>query len=80
MAIRKWIVPALDTEAAAVLAEECELNPFLALLLTTRGVKTPEDATAFLLGNDADDPFMFADMDAAVERIWNMKAVLPICP
>ncbi|MBP3381935.1 MAG: single-stranded-DNA-specific exonuclease RecJ, partial [Clostridia bacterium] len=69
MAIRKWIVPALDTEAAAVLAEECELNPFLALLLTTRGVKTPEDATAFLLGNDADDPFMFADMDAAVERI-----------
>ena len=45
MAIRKWIVPALDTEAAAVLAEECELNPFLALLLTTRGVKTPEDAT-----------------------------------
>lgn len=69
MAIRKWIVPALDTDAAALLAEECELNPFLALLLTTRNVKTPEDATAFLLGNDTDDPFMFADMDVAVERI-----------
>lgn len=69
MAIRKWIVPALDTNAAALLAEECEINPFLALLLTTRDVKTPEEATAFLLGNDTDDPFMFADMDLAVERI-----------
>ncbi len=69
MAIHKWVVPALDTDAAALLAQECELNPFLALLLTTRGVKTPEDAMSFLLGQDADDPFMFADMDAAVERI-----------
>ncbi len=69
MAIRKWIVPSLDTDAAALLAEECELNPFLALLLTTRGVKTPEDAMSFLLGHEADDPFMFADMDVAVERI-----------
>ncbi len=69
MAIRKWILPALDTDTAAFIAEECELNPFLALLLTTRGVKTPEDAMSFLLGNDVDDPFSFADMDAAVERI-----------
>ncbi len=69
MAIREWVVPALDTDAAALLAEECELNPFLALLLTTRGVKTPDEAMSFLLGQDADDPFMFADMDAAVERI-----------
>ncbi len=69
MAIRKWIVPALDTDAAALLAEECELNPFLALLLTTRNVKTPDEAMSFLLGNEADDPFMLADMDAAVERI-----------
>jgi len=69
MAIRKWILPKLDTEVAATIAEECEINPFLALLLTTRGIKTADDAFAFLLGNDADDPFSFTDMDAAVERI-----------
>lgn len=69
MAIRKWILPELDAEAAAALAEACEINPFLALLLTTRGITDPEEAYAFLLGDDADDPFSFADMDVAVERI-----------
>lgn len=69
MAIRKWILPALDTDAAANIAEECEINPFLALLLTTRGIKTADEAFAFLLGGEADDPYSFADMEIAVERI-----------
>lgn len=69
MAIRKWILPKLDTDVAAALAEACEINPFLAILLTTRGITDPEEAYAFLLGDDADDPFSFTDMDVAVERI-----------
>ena len=69
MAMRKWVLPELDTNAAAMLAEECELNPFLALLLTTRGIKTADEAMAFLLGDAFDDPFMLVDMDLAVERI-----------
>ncbi len=70
MGVKRWILPPLDKEAAAQLAEDCELNPFLALLLVTRGVTDPETAADFLLGGEiADDPFGFADMDAAVERI-----------
>ena len=70
MAIRKWLLPEIDTELAATLAEECEINPFLALLLTTRGIETPEEVFSFLLGDEEpDDPFSFADMDLAVQRI-----------
>ncbi len=70
MSIRRWIVSPLDKEAAAQLAEDCEINPFLALLLVTRGITDPETASEFLLGGEiADDPFGFADMDLAVERI-----------
>ncbi len=69
MAIKKWILPTLDADVAAKLAEECEINPFLALLLTTRGITEPEEAYAFLTAEEREDPFSFADMDAAVERI-----------
>ena len=70
MSFKHWMVPPLDKEEAATLAEECGLHPFLALMLTIRGIHTPEEAGAFLLGNELnDDPYSFADMDAAVERI-----------
>lgn len=69
MAVRRWILPELNSEAAARLAEECEINPFLALMLTTRQITTPEEAMSFLAGDAFDDPFGFADMDAAVERL-----------
>lgn len=70
MAIRKWILPEIDADCAAALAEDCKINPFLALLLTTRQITTTEEALSFLLGDEAeDDPFSFADMDMAVQRI-----------
>lgn len=69
MAVRRWILPELNSEAAAELAQACEINPFLALMLTTRQITTPEDAISFLVGDAFDDPFAFADMDAAVERL-----------
>ena len=70
MSAKRWSLPTLDKETAAQLAEDCEINPFLALLLVTRGITNPEEAAAFLLGGEvADDPFGFADMDVAVERI-----------
>lgn len=60
----------MDKEAAARLAEEAGIDPFLALLLTSRGVADLEAAEGFLLSHEpGDDPFGFADMDLAVERI-----------
>lgn len=70
MSIKRWVLPALDKEAAAQLSEDCEINPFLALLLITRGIRNTESAADFLIGGDiADDPFGFADMDLAVDRL-----------
>ena len=68
--MKRWTVAQPDGDLAANLAEECEIHPFLALLLTTRGVTNLEEATDFLVnGEIGDDVFAFADMDAAVERI-----------
>ena len=70
MSVKRWTVAQPDGDLAANLAEECEIHPFLALLLTTRGVTNLEEATDFLVnGEIGDDVFAFSDMDAAVERI-----------
>ena len=69
MGFRRWIVPKPDKEGASLLAEECGLHPFLALLLHSRGIRTAEDVQRFLWDDEEEDPFLFADMDAAAERI-----------
>ena len=70
MFLRQWRYTQPDTILASELAETCEINPVLALLLTTRGINTPEEAFAFLVGQEEEaDPYDFADMDVAVERI-----------
>ncbi|MBR5134976.1 MAG: single-stranded-DNA-specific exonuclease RecJ, partial [Clostridia bacterium] len=70
MSFRRWTFAPIDKEAAATLASECDIDAFLALLLTARGITDPEEAAALLEGEEElGDPFAFADMDAAVERI-----------
>lgn len=70
MSVKRWVLPELDKEAAAALAEQCNLPPFLAILLTARGLTDPETVEEFLSCKTlSDDPFSFADMDAAVARV-----------
>ena len=70
MLVKRWNTAALDTNLAAELAEACEIHPFLSLLLTSRGIDTPEQVLAFLIGQEEEiDPFAFADMEPAVARI-----------
>lgn len=70
MSIRRWVLPSLDKDTAAQLAEDCGIHPFLALLLVTRGITDAGSASEFLVGGDMEsDPFRFADMDLAVDRI-----------
>ncbi len=70
MGMKEWVLPPLDKDAAAELAEQCNIHPFLAVLLLTRGITDPETVEDFLYNRELrDDPFAFADMDLAVERI-----------
>ena len=70
MFLKRWNYVQPDTVLASELAEICEINPILALLLTTRGITTPEEVLSFLAGQEEEaDPFAFADMEAAAERI-----------
>ena len=46
MSFRRWRFAPLDKTAAAELAEQCELDGFLALLLSARGIHDPEEAFA----------------------------------
>lgn len=70
MSFRRWTFAPLDKQAAAELAGACEIDGFLALLLNARGITDAEEAAALLNGEEElGDPFAFADMDAAAERI-----------
>ncbi len=70
MSYKRWTFLQVNKDIASDLSAECGLDPLLCLLLTGRGITDAESAMEFLVGNDLQsDPFMFADMDAAVERI-----------
>ncbi len=70
MSYKRWTFLQLNKEKAGQLSQECGLDPVLCLLLTGRGITEPEEAVEFLTGDELQtDPFSFADMDAAVERV-----------
>ena len=70
MQIRRWNENKPNTELAAELAEVCEIHPFLSLMLVSRGMDTPEQIFAFLVGQEEEiDPFAYTDMEAAVVRV-----------
>ncbi len=70
MQIRRWNEQKPNTALAAELAEACEIHPFLSLMLTARGLDTPDAILSFLVGQEEEvDPFSYIDMDAAAERV-----------
>lgn len=67
---KRWILTTPDKERASLLAEESGLHPFLAFLMTLRGIDTAELAADFLgLTDQTEDPFSLIDMDVAVDRV-----------
>ncbi len=70
MMFKRWVLTKPNKDAAAMLAEESGLHPFLALLLELRGIDSPEQAADFLgLTDQTEDPFSLIDMDLAVDRV-----------
>ena len=70
MSRKKWITAHIDKDLAAQVAEAHSLDPFVSLILASRGITEYEDVEEFF---DADfsfcDPYLILDMDKAVERI-----------
>lgn len=70
MQIRRWNKQKPNKDLAAELAAACEIHPYLALMLTARGVDTPEAVFSFLVGQEEEiDPYSYIDMDVAVDRV-----------
>ncbi len=67
---KRWKFAECDKEIAKMLAEECDTDPFVALLCASRGHDTPEDLEEFIsLEPMFADVFTLPDMEAAVDTI-----------
>ncbi|MDI3281605.1 MAG: DHH family phosphoesterase, partial [Bacillota bacterium] len=66
-----WRIPQVEAAEERALAERCGISPVLARILLRRGIKTAEEARAFLLAGPEQElsPWLLADMEAAVGRI-----------
>ncbi len=70
MDFRKWTIAGYDKQIAKMLADECDADPFLALIASSRGYTDPYEFEEFI-SNDLVlcSPFEFSQMHTAVERI-----------
>ncbi|MBR3968114.1 MAG: single-stranded-DNA-specific exonuclease RecJ [Clostridia bacterium] len=70
MSIKKWIVGAPDREKAKVLAEECDIDPFAALVAVGRGVDN-EGELELLISDEPIlcDPLELKDIKLAADYI-----------
>lgn len=82
MVRKQWKITEYDKDLAAQIAQDHHLNPFTALLATSRGLVDDSDVSAFF--NDRNDelmdPYDLPDMKAAVSRlekaIENFESIL----
>lgn len=70
MIFRQWHINKVDKAKVKSIAEECNIDPFAALIAVCRGVDEPYDIEE-MLSNDIyiTDPFSMADMQAAVDAV-----------
>lgn len=74
----EWSPPKDDPEWRQKIVEEFHIHPILAQILVTRGFTSLKSIHAFLYVKlrDLHDPFLFVDMEAAVNRLaraWEAK-------
>ncbi|MFS0780793.1 single-stranded-DNA-specific exonuclease RecJ [Bacillus sp. 1P06AnD] len=67
----RWNVVEADRQTIEELTDQLNITPFVAHLLVNRGIVTVEEARSFLFLEQQSfhDPFLFKDMEKAVERI-----------
>ena len=66
MAHKKWVVRAADKDRATALSEKFNIDPFIAYMLTARGMDDDVTVSNFLSSSfETVSPFCFADMEEA---------------
>ena len=70
MSRKKWVTSHCDRECAREIAEECDIDALVALILVSRGFTDPFEVDE-LLSDDQQlsDPYELIDMDKAVGRL-----------
>ncbi len=70
MGFKKWIVSEIDKAKAKELAEECNVDPIVALIASSRGYTDPMDLEQFLMDEPVfSDPKETADIILAAEIV-----------
>jgi len=70
MGFKKWEIAQINKEISGRLAEECNIEPFLALMAYARGYQDPFELDEFLSRDVPDlDPYALPDMDIAAKRV-----------
>lgn len=66
-----WIYPTIDPEWARRIVDELHIHPVTAQILVSRGFRDLKQVKEFLYSKlpDLHDPFLFQDMDIAVQRV-----------
>ena len=68
MGMKKWLTAELDKSLAKELAEECGVDPIVALIASSRGYTDPDKLEEFLADEPCfSDPFLSADIDKAAD-------------
>ena len=75
MSVKKWVVGTPDREKAKLLAEECDIDPFAALIAVGRGIDN-EGELELLMSDEPIlcDPLELADIKIAADYINNAIA------
>ncbi len=70
MALKKWIIGKPDRQAAKLLAEECDVDPFVALIAVSRGITEAAELEQYLSTECyLSDPRELADITLAADII-----------
>ncbi|MEE0927727.1 MAG: DHH family phosphoesterase, partial [Acutalibacteraceae bacterium] len=81
MQFKRWTVNPVDKSLAAELAEECDVDTFVALIATGRGYTDPAELDEFLTDEVLmEDPYTLADIEKASEiineAVWSEEKIV----
>lgn len=72
MGMKKWQTAEIDKALAKELAEECDIDPIIALIAVERGYTDPTALEEFISDEPCfDDPALLADIEKAADIISN---------